>query len=218
MTLIIFCHPDPRKKSHSHKILKTVEESLKKQQKKYEVLDLYNSQFECVFSDTEYCKMKDRIRETEEDVKILQEKISKAETLVFIYPVWWYNMPAALKGFMDRVFSNGFAYRFFKVNSVMLFGAWLFSWIPGIRYFMQPYSATGFLKGKKAIIFRTYGGPALGRRVFGNAAHKVLEQNILRFCGITNIKVHELYNCDKSTYTQAYEDKYLQKAAKIMQR
>ena len=127
MILIIFCHPDPRKKSHSHKILEEVETTLKKRRKKYEVLDLYKKEFECVFNETEYCRMKDRIRETEQDVQKIQQKITESNTLIFIYPVWWYNMPAVLKGFMDRVFVPGFAYRFFRVNKIMLFGAWLLS-------------------------------------------------------------------------------------------
>lgn len=215
MVLIIFCHPDPRKKSHSHKILKHVGKALKSRRRKYEVLDLYKKDFECVFTENEYCWMKNRIRKTEADVKKVQKKISAADTLIFIYPTWWYNMPAELKGFMDRVFVPGFAYRFFRVNKIMLFGAWLLSWIPGVRYLMQPYSVTGLLKGKKSVIFRTYGGPALGKRIFGNT-HTVLENVILRFCGITDITIHELYNIDKSNiYTQEYEDQYMAKVKQI---
>ncbi len=217
MNLIIFCHPDEKKQSHAHKILKTVKKSLEKNDQKYQVIDLYEEEFEGYFLDKEYCNMKNRVKECESDVKAAQTKITEADRLIFIYPVWWYNMPARLKGFMDRVFSNGFAYNFFPVNKAMLLVAWLFSWIPGLRYLMQPYSATGHLKGKKALIFRTYGGPALGKRVFGNTV-TCLENVILRFCGLTNIKIHELYNCDKSSYTEEYERKYLRKVEQIVSR
>lgn len=217
MNLIIICHPDPLKKSHSHKILEVVQHALLKKKKKAEVLDLYQDQFESCFLEKEYTHMKERQKICETDVAAAQEKIKKADTLIFIYPVWWYNMPARLKGFMDRVFSNGFAYNFFPVNKPMLFAAWLFSWVPGLRYLMQPYSATGHLKGKKALIFRTYGGPALGKRVFGNTVTS-LENVILRFCGITNIKIHELYNCDKSSYSKEYEQQYLRKVERIVSR
>lgn len=127
-------------------------------------------------------------------------------------------MPATLKGYMDRVFTNGFAYKFFPTPKWMLLGASILSYIPGLRYLMQPISAQGFLKGKKGIIFRTYGGPSLGRRVFGNSAHKVLEQNILRFCGITDIRVHELYNVDKSKFTPEKEQKYLNQVEVICEK
>ncbi|GAA0409653.1 hypothetical protein GCM10008933_44740 [Paenibacillus motobuensis] len=32
------------------------------------------------------------------------------DALAFIFPVWWWNLPAVLKGYIDRVWKNGFAY------------------------------------------------------------------------------------------------------------
>lgn len=213
MNLIIYCHPSHN--SHSGKILEQVKASLDKKHKKYEVIDLYKEDFQAYLTKTEHERIQKRERLTENDVEAMQKKITEASTLIFIYPVWWYGMPARLKGFMDRVFTSGFAYRFKKVNWIMLFGADICSRIPGVRYLLQPYSAQGNLKGKKALIFRTYGGPKLGKRLFGNMPAK-LEHAILRFCGITNIKTHELFNIDKSQYTQEYEDRYMQKVNKLV--
>jgi NAD(P)H dehydrogenase (quinone) len=39
-----------------------------------------------------------------------QEKIRQADALVIQFPLWWYSMPAILKGWFDRVFVNGFAF------------------------------------------------------------------------------------------------------------
>jgi NAD(P)H dehydrogenase (quinone) len=39
-----------------------------------------------------------------------QEFIAWADMLTFVYPVWWTGMPAMLKGYIDRVFCQGFAY------------------------------------------------------------------------------------------------------------
>jgi NAD(P)H dehydrogenase (quinone) len=47
-----------------------------------------------------------------QDVKAEQEKIQKAEALVFIYPNWWSDCPAILKGWFDKVWSYGFAYQY----------------------------------------------------------------------------------------------------------
>ncbi|MGE3279145.1 MAG: NAD(P)H-dependent oxidoreductase [Candidatus Altimarinota bacterium] len=208
MTLIIYCHPS--KKSHNYKILQNVIQRLEKRKQKYEVLDLYDLKFDGYFKEVEYDRMRNRDRTLEKDVLEIQKKITEARVLVFIYPTWWYNMPARLKGFFDRVFTNGFAYKFFKANKFMIFGANLLSFIPGIRYLMQTISVTPLLKGKRAYIFRTYGGPKLGRRIFGNT-QTVLENVILRFCGITDIIIHELYNIDKSEFTQMKEEKYMKK-------
>jgi len=50
--------------------------------------------------------------EVQEDVKNYQEMISWADHLTFVYPMWWGQMPAMLKGFIDRVFANGFAFSY----------------------------------------------------------------------------------------------------------
>lgn len=46
------------------------------------------------------------------DVKAQQEKVARAEALAFISPVYFVNFPAILKGWIDRVFSLGFAFGF----------------------------------------------------------------------------------------------------------
>ncbi|MFI9389100.1 NAD(P)H-dependent oxidoreductase [Kutzneria sp. NPDC052558] len=44
------------------------------------------------------------------DVRAEQAKLAEADLLVLQFPLWWYGMPAMLKGWFDRVFTNGFAY------------------------------------------------------------------------------------------------------------
>ncbi|KAL6245754.1 hypothetical protein RBB50_006907 [Rhinocladiella similis] len=44
------------------------------------------------------------------DVVAEQEKLLWADTVILQFPLWWYAMPAILKGWVDRVFSCGFAY------------------------------------------------------------------------------------------------------------
>lgn len=39
-----------------------------------------------------------------------QKRIEEADHLVFVFPVWWELMPALLKGFVDKVFTKGWAY------------------------------------------------------------------------------------------------------------
>ncbi|RIH81167.1 Glutathione-regulated potassium-efflux system ancillary protein KefF [Meiothermus luteus] len=38
------------------------------------------------------------------------EKVRRADLLLFLFPIWWYGMPAIMKGWIDRVFAYGFAY------------------------------------------------------------------------------------------------------------
>jgi NAD(P)H dehydrogenase (quinone) len=44
------------------------------------------------------------------DVKAEQEKLLWADVLILQFPLWWYTMPAILKGWVDRVYAYGFAY------------------------------------------------------------------------------------------------------------
>jgi NAD(P)H dehydrogenase (quinone) len=46
-----------------------------------------------------------------DDISREQEFIRQADYLWFVYPIWWTSMPAILKGYIDRVFLNGFAYQ-----------------------------------------------------------------------------------------------------------
>jgi len=44
------------------------------------------------------------------DIRAEQAKLDRADAVVVQFPLWWYGMPAILKGWFDRVFVKGFAY------------------------------------------------------------------------------------------------------------
>ena len=44
------------------------------------------------------------------DIKAEQEALLNADTIVFQFPLFWYNMPAILKHWIDKVFEYGFAF------------------------------------------------------------------------------------------------------------
>lgn len=44
------------------------------------------------------------------DVRAEQARIDRADALVLVYPVYWWSMPGMMKGWIDRVFTNGWAY------------------------------------------------------------------------------------------------------------
>ncbi len=155
MHLIIFAHPD-NKASHNAAILKHVKQRLDADFKKYEVIDLYADGFDPVL----------RLIQESEQKKMLVERYKKliedADTLVFIYPSWWYSMPAMLKGFIDIIFSPGFAHNFDPKDG-------------GLRQ---------MLKGKKAIIINTFGRSEKECKERGNPPHLVLDSAVLKFCGM----------------------------------
>ncbi|MCP9767953.1 flavodoxin family protein [Lacihabitans sp. LS3-19] len=106
--------------------------------------------------------------ELEPDLLNAQEKITWADHIVIVYPLWWGGMPALLKGFFDRTFLPGFAFQK-KENSV-----W---W-------------DKYLKGKSARIITTMDQPPWYYwLIYGAPGHKALKKMILEFCGITPVKI-----------------------------
>jgi NAD(P)H dehydrogenase (quinone) len=73
---------------------------------------------------------------TAPDIVAEMEKLKRADFVIFQFPVWWFGMPAILKGWADRVFARGFAY------------------LPGRKY------DTGMFKGKTAMVAATTGTSA----------------------------------------------------------
>ena len=77
-----------------------------------EVGDLYRMNFRCLLDAAEYRREIGGEPEAPlpEDVVAEHEKIGKADALAFIYPLWWSDCPAMLKGWFDRIWSYGYAY------------------------------------------------------------------------------------------------------------
>jgi len=108
--LIVYAHPS--KKSYTFQILEKLKLALDNENWNVEISDLYASNFASDMSEEEY--EREGFGKTQlpipEDVLAEQEKIEKADCIIFLYPVWWSDCPAKLKGWFDRVYSVGYAY------------------------------------------------------------------------------------------------------------
>ncbi|GAA2597126.1 NAD(P)H-dependent oxidoreductase [Actinomadura fulvescens] len=94
------------------------------------------------------------------DIRAEQEKLEWADTVVFQFPLWWYGMPAILKGWFDRVFVKGFGY---LVPDPEVEGRFL-------RY------GEGKLQGKRALVLITSGSSeeSLGPRGINGELDQIL--------------------------------------------
>jgi len=103
---------------------------------------------------------------SEPDIVRAKELIKWADHLVFIYPTWWGNMPALMKGFVDRVFVPGFAF-----------------------YEIQPDAFEKLLKPKTAQLIITMDTPVLIDRIVNGApSRRSMENATLKFCGISPVR------------------------------
>ncbi|MBN2184234.1 MAG: NAD(P)H-dependent oxidoreductase [Candidatus Krumholzibacteriota bacterium] len=107
---IVFAHPG--EDSFSREILGQFTNGLAEAGHTYETGDLYSIGFESEMDAEQYRREVglDPGAPVPDDVRSEQEKIARADALAFIYPVWWSDCPAKLKGWFDRVFTYGYAY------------------------------------------------------------------------------------------------------------
>ena len=104
---ISLAHPNPG--SFNHAVCSAFVEGLKEAGAAYKVNDLYASGFNPLMAGDDFNQFGDN-GVLPEDVLAEQEKIEGVNGLALIYPVWWNEAPAILKGWLDRVLSKGWAY------------------------------------------------------------------------------------------------------------
>ncbi|WP_125588356.1 NAD(P)H-dependent oxidoreductase [Companilactobacillus jidongensis] len=107
MKTIIYTHP--YKGSFNHAILKTMADYFDRNRQEYQIIDLYQDSFNPVLSPIELKKYSTG-EATDPLVSKYQKMISNSDELIFIFPIWWHNLPAMLKGFLDKTMLKDFAY------------------------------------------------------------------------------------------------------------
>jgi NAD(P)H dehydrogenase (quinone) len=148
--LIVHAHHEPSSFNSSLKdvAVKTFSES----NHKVKVSDLYAMNFKAVADKSDFTGLlhEDYLKYQAEqlnayqknlfteDIKREMGKIEWADLIIFNFPLWWFSVPAILKGWVDRVFAMGFAYGGGK----------------GIY-------DNGIFKGKKGMLCITTGGPEI---------------------------------------------------------
>ncbi|WP_281613424.1 NAD(P)H-dependent oxidoreductase [Flammeovirga sp. SubArs3] len=157
--LIVYSHLNPE--SFTKAIVDEIEKSSTAAGNEVKVVDLYSIGFDPVmqFPDIQGMFMGG---DTPSDVKAQQELITWADHFSLVFPLWWGQMPAMMKGYIDRVYASGFAFQ---------------------------YTETGVdqkLKGKSAKVFVCHGSPDeyYQQTDMHKALKRVFDDGVLGFCGI----------------------------------
>jgi NAD(P)H dehydrogenase (quinone) len=185
-TLIVYAHAEHHSFNAAMKNLAVA--TLEEQGHSVAVSDLYGMKFKAVADGEDFLERRDKSylkRQMEElaamelgtlahDIVIEQQKLKEAELVIFQFPLWWFGLPAILKGWVDRVMTMGFAY-----------GA-------GKRY------DQGGLKGRRAMLALTTGGPeaSYSERGISGAMEQILfpiQHGILYFCGLQPLPPFVVY-------------------------
>jgi len=147
--LMVYAHPEP--KSFNGAMMDVAAETLRGAGHEVVVSDLYAMRFDPVVgpndfmgerADTEFFSVQKEQTKAYETGTLAPgivaeiEKLKRADLVIFQFPIWWFGMPAILKGWADRIFLRGFAY------------------MPGRKY------DTGMFRGKTAMVAATTGTSA----------------------------------------------------------
>jgi len=132
----------------------------------------------------------------DDEIKKEMEKLKRADYLIFIFPLWWASCPAILKGWIDRVFSCGFAWG------------------------MKNIFHKGLMLGKRAAIFTTAGGDE-GEYSESGDQQMTLTQSLnhihrgsLAFCGFDVLPIHAIYEVEDCR--EELRKEYLEKIGDII--
>lgn len=189
MTTVILAHPwhGSFNKAILDKVILTLEEN----SKSYKVIDLNKDKFDPVLKESELELFKDG-EHSDELVSIYQNTLEESRELIFIFPIWWYNLPAILKGFIDKVMLKGFAYN--KTKTGLLIGC------------------LGHIR--KTTVITTSEAPTWYLKFIGNPIKSVFIGSTLKQVGLKSV------NWLNSEYTATGSDKrrskFLDKVAKFI--
>ena len=123
----------------------------------------------------------DKKQNLEPDLKNAQKLIKNADHIAIFFPNWWATMPAAIKGFLDRTLTSGFAFKYSKKG------------IPA-----------GLLKGKTGFALCVTAAPKIYNLFMGTPGLRSIKKNVFGFCGIKTktfrLDNYKKYEKDKQKY------------------
>lgn len=164
-TAIVFNHPYSG--SYCNAILESVVKGLENAQHEVDLMHLDKDGFNPAMSEAD---LKAFVEHRPIDPQVLDynERLKKADHLIFIFPIWWDIMPATTKGFIDRVL------------------------FPGVVYDHHPrgFGLVPLLKNLKSVtVITTMNKPRiLYSLLIGNLIQKVMIKSVFRTMGYRNLK------------------------------
>ena len=153
--LVIFAHP--LGDSYAATLRDTVVAALEAGAHSVDLCDLYQEDFDPILSAQEW-RDYENTSENTRAVSRHVERLRHAEGIIFVFPSWWYGMPAILKGYFDRV------------------------WLPGVAFEFGPQAIRPLLMSIRMFgVVTTTGAPEWFTRIYmGNPSRKVLMRGLAR--------------------------------------
>ncbi|MGE4244764.1 MAG: NAD(P)H oxidoreductase [Parvibaculaceae bacterium] len=166
--LVVFDHP--RRSSFGGAVLDSVLAGLAEAGHRAELADLRAEGFDPRLPSEDEPDWSDPDKRYSDRVLEEQARIARNDALCFVFPVWWWSVPATTKGWIDRVWNNGWAY--------------------GARK----------LPHRRALLIATASGSqeSYSKRGYDTAMRTQLLVGMMEYCGIPESELKILFDVDES--------------------
>jgi putative NADPH-quinone reductase len=155
---VLMIHSHPRADSLSAALRDAAKAALESAGHTVELRDLYAEGFQPAMSAEE----RGRHHEVPRNLEGIEDHVAslqRAEALVLVYPTWWYGMPAMLKGWFDRI------------------------WVPGVAFRLGEGAIEPMLRNiRRIVVVTTYGSPTWLLWWMGRIDRKLMGRGIRRLC------------------------------------
>jgi NAD(P)H dehydrogenase (quinone) len=134
-----------------------------------EIADLYGEDFQPLMQQDDFGQFEDI--QPPEDILLEQERFERCDAFVLIFPIWWWSFPAMLKGWIERVFTAGWAFKLTDDPSGSMLGsrrALAICCAGGSSHMFEKYGAKDNLKN-------------------------LIEIGILEYCGVSDVGIEILH-------------------------
>lgn len=183
--LIVYAHPEPT--SFNHALKEQAIHVLQESHHEVKLSDLYAMHFNPTADWSDFKEINHSLplqygaiqrdayfkNQLADDIQTEQDKLAWCDMVIFQFPIWWFGMPAILKGWFDRVLTAGFSYD------------------------KEKWFSTGLLQPRKALLSVTTQSPVNEYQPGG--MHGDIDQflhpihHVLRFVGITPLNPFVAY-------------------------
>lgn len=163
-TLVVVAHVEPG--SFTHGVANAFAEGVAESGHQASIADLEAEGFDARYSlaDRAYYQKKGDLPE---DVRAQQVRIDAADAIALVYPIFWWSMPALAKGWVDRVFTGGWAYDYDEAGELI-----------------------GLMAGKRVRILGvgSVNEGSYRKRGYDTALRTQIDAGIFNFCGLTDVE------------------------------
>lgn len=142
-------------------------------------LDLHAEEFDPRFTRADHAHF--WVGPVPDDIAPFHARILAADTMAFVFPIYWWGMPALMKGWIERTFTEGFAYRY--GTGVEDRGKAL----PRSLLDNKPTLLVGIGGANKA----TY-----EKYKYAEAMRAQIDVGTFAYCGITDVQTHIIYDVE----------------------